>query len=209
MRGTGAMINCTVSGNLASSEGGGLYYGAGGGGLVIANSILRGNLAPSAPEVVYPEGVDSITWSNVGGGWPGVGNIDADPRFVAPASGDFSLGGDSPCIDAGDNGLVPLEIESDLAGEPRFVDDPATPDTGVGAPPIVDLGTFEFQGDATNCDADLDGDRIVGASDLAMLLSSWGTTGGKSGPPAADLDGDGIVGAGDLALLLSAWGVCG
>ena len=209
VRGTGAMINCTVSGNLASSEGGGLYYGAGGGGLVIANSILRGNLAPSAPEVVYPEGVDSITWSNVGGGWPGVGNIDADPRFVAPASGDFSLGGDSPCIDAGDNGLVPLEIESDLAGEPRFVDDPATPDTGVGAPPIVDLGTFEFQGDATNCDADLDGDRIVGASDLAMLLSSWGTTGGKSGPPAADLDGDGIVGAGDLALLLSAWGVCG
>ncbi len=209
VRGTGTLLNCTVTGNLASSEGGGLYYGEGGGGLVIANTIIRGNLAPSAPEVVYPGGADSIRFSNIGGGWPGAGNLDADPRFVAPASGDYSLAGDSPCIDAGDNDVLPFEIELDLAGEARFVDDPATPDTGVGAAPIIDLGAFEYQGPATSCPADLDGDSIVGPSDLAQLLGAWGATGGKGGSPAADLDGDGLVGAGDLAMLLGAWGACG
>lgn len=46
---------------------------------------------------------------------------------------------------------------------------------------------------------DLDGDGVVGAADLALLLSQWG------GEGAGDLDGDGTVGAGDLALLLAAW----
>jgi hypothetical protein len=49
---------------------------------------------------------------------------------------------------------------------------------------------------------DLDGDGIVGAADLAILLGSWGAAGG-----AADLDGDGSVGASDLALLLGAWSI--
>ncbi|MEY3027900.1 MAG: hypothetical protein RLZZ238_2797 [Planctomycetota bacterium] len=48
--------------------------------------------------------------------------------------------------------------------------------------------------------ADLDGDGLVNASDLAILLDGWGGSG------AADLDGDGTVGAADLAMLLDAWG---
>ena len=53
------------------------------------------------------------------------------------------------------------------------------------------------------CPADLDGNGIVGASDLGLLLLAWGTPGGP-----ADLNGDGIVGAADLGLLLLAWGPC-
>jgi hypothetical protein len=49
---------------------------------------------------------------------------------------------------------------------------------------------------------DLDLDGFVGASDLAALLSAWGS-GGKS---PADLDRDGAVGGADLAVLLSLWG---
>lgn len=51
----------------------------------------------------------------------------------------------SPAIDAGDNSFVPSGVVFDLDGNARFVDDPATDDTGVGAPPLVDLGAFEFQ----------------------------------------------------------------
>jgi hypothetical protein len=51
------------------------------------------------------------------------------------------------------------------------------------------------------CVADLDGDGIVGPSDLSAILGAWGT-------PKRDLDGDGITGAGDLSVLLSAWGDC-
>jgi len=52
-----------------------------------------------------------------------------------------------------------------------------------------------------DCIADIDGDGQVAASDLSLLLSSWGGT-------AADLDGDGATGAADLSLLLAAWGAC-
>ncbi len=48
---------------------------------------------------------------------------------------------------------------------------------------------------------DLDGDCIVGASDLLILLGEWGQ---RDSP--ADLNGDGIVGAADLLILLVNWG---
>ncbi len=58
-----------------------------------------------------------------------------------------------------------------------------------------------FTGVATDPE-DLDGDGVVGAGDLAILLASWGSCGGC----AADLTGDGVVSALDLATLLAAWG---
>ena len=51
------------------------------------------------------------------------------------------------------------------------------------------------------CPADLNGDGVVDAADLTILLTAWGT-------PDVDLDGDGTTGAGDLAILLAAWGPC-
>jgi hypothetical protein len=47
---------------------------------------------------------------------------------------------------------------------------------------------------------DLDGDGIVGAGDLAVVLSAWGQ------PGPSDLDGNGITDSKDLARLLSNWG---
>ena len=52
---------------------------------------------------------------------------------------------------------------------------------------------------ATTPTADLNGDGFVGASDLAILLNQWGTSG------TADFNGDGIVNAADMSVLLSAW----
>jgi hypothetical protein len=75
---------------------------------------------------------------------PGPGLISGDPLFVDPLNGDYRLLPGSPCIDAGDNTVVPLGITTDLRGAPRFLDDPLTPDTGVGAAPVVDMGAFEF-----------------------------------------------------------------
>ncbi|MFM1804637.1 MAG: hypothetical protein RL136_1516 [Planctomycetota bacterium] len=54
-----------------------------------------------------------------------------------------------------------------------------------------------------NCGADLNGDGLVGAPDVATLLDAWGKANS-----AADLDGDGLVGAADLAAMLDAWGAC-
>lgn len=54
------------------------------------------------------------------------------------------------------------------------------------------------------CLSDIDGNDTVGASDLLILLVSWGTDG--CGP--ADVNRDGEVGAGDLLQLLVDWGPC-
>ncbi|MSR17809.1 MAG: hypothetical protein EXS00_01360 [Phycisphaerales bacterium] len=49
---------------------------------------------------------------------------------------------------------------------------------------------------------DLDSDGLVAGSDLAVLLSHWGSTG------AGDLDCSGVVDGSDLATLLGGWGIC-
>ncbi len=52
---------------------------------------------------------------------------------------------------------------------------------------------------------DINGDGIVGASDLLLLLGNWGPCGDCNDCPA-DLDGNCTVGAADLLILLANWG---
>ena len=85
---------------------------------------------------------------------------------------------------------------------PRFVDDPDTPDSGNGDPPVVDMGAYEFQG--LPCPWDLDGDGNVGITDLLMLLEDFGSCDGSP----ADFDGDGCVGIVDLLTLIGNFGPC-
>jgi hypothetical protein len=84
-------------------------------------------------------------------------HLDLDPIFVDPlgpdgiaGSGDedFHLSCVSPLIDRGDNSGVPVGMLFD--GHARRLDDPATPDTGSGTAPIVDLGPYEFSCGCTN-----------------------------------------------------------
>jgi hypothetical protein len=56
------------------------------------------------------------------------------------------------------------------------------------------------------CAADLDADGVVGASDLGILLGSWGPSSVIGAP--GDLDCDADVDAADLATLLGLWGGC-
>ncbi len=57
---------------------------------------------------------------------------------------------------------------------------------------------------AAPCPWDMNGDDLVGAGDLLILLGSWGADPG--GPP--DFNGDGVVNAADLIELLGNWGPC-
>ena len=54
----------------------------------------------------------------------------------------------------------------------------------------------------TACDADINGDGVVGAPDLAALLGAWGACSGC----ASDVNNDGLVDAADLSALLGLWG---
>jgi hypothetical protein len=52
------------------------------------------------------------------------------------------------------------------------------------------------------CAADRNGDGVVNANDLALVLSSWGGCSGCAG----DTNSDGFVDGVDLALILNRWG---
>ncbi len=67
----------------------------------------------------------------------------ADPRWVAPGSGDLHLRAGSPAIDSADSG-APHQPSTDFAGAPR-VDDPATPNTGIGPRTYDDRGAYEYR----------------------------------------------------------------
>ena len=124
------LTNCTFSGNSAGTEGGGMYISPET-PAALTNCILWGD----TPEEIYPD-VAVITYSDVQGGYTGTGNIDADPRFVDAANGDFHLHACSPCIDTGDNTPSSLPLQ-DFEGDPRISDG-----NGDGEP-VVDMGVDE------------------------------------------------------------------
>ncbi len=66
---------------------------------------------------------------------------------------------------------------------------------------VVALLTNEFTPDAS---PDINGDGVVGVTDLLILLAAWGPCGDLGGC-TADLDGDGAVGVADLLELLANW----
>ncbi|MHC4587985.1 MAG: right-handed parallel beta-helix repeat-containing protein [Planctomycetota bacterium] len=201
----------------------------------VRNCVLWGNTASFGREIAlngdFPSDL-TVSYSDVQGGeadvyvqpgftlnW-GPGNIDADPLFADAGNGDYRLSAGSPCIDAGHNWHVPsdgadLDIDADteeltpldLGGGPRFADDPATADSGCGAPAVVDMGAYELLGTPAPHPVrlgDLDGDGVVGVLDFLALLASWGPC--EDGCCLADLDLDGVVGVVDFLILLANWG---
>lgn len=104
---------------------------------------------------------------------PGTGEISADPLLTG--GGGYRLGLASPAIDAGDNNAVPLFASTDLDGNPRFADDPATLDTGNGTAPIVDMGVHEIQFQQAIPTLSVPGLVVLVASLLSMIfvVLSW------------------------------------
>jgi parallel beta-helix repeat protein len=99
----------TITGNTAVAGGSGIYcnYSS----PTITNSIIWNN---EQDEIFIRESTPVVSYSDVGGGWPGEGNINADPLFVDPENDDYHLFPESPCIDTGDPGS-PLDPDSTRA----------------------------------------------------------------------------------------------
>jgi predicted outer membrane repeat protein len=186
----GSIVNCTLLGSAVE-----IHYWSD--WARITNSILGG------PPRVQPPGpfptvtncyLQSITPLYSGNGNIG-GSPSVSPRFADPdgpdnipgtLDDDLRLLPGSPCIDAGDSTALPPDILSDLAGNPRYFDDPGMPDAGSLTPPVIDMGAYEFQG--TSCLADFNGDGVVSGSDNDQFTNLFAI-----GDRATDLNRDGFV----------------
>jgi parallel beta-helix repeat protein/predicted outer membrane repeat protein len=169
------VINSTFVGNTSPAACAGLYIE--GQNHVYRNSIFWGNTDNSGSSQgaqINPGSNPSIQRccvQNWNGTLGGIGNHGLDPLFVdangadnvyGTADDDVRLTSGSPAVDAGDNAAVPIDdldadndanatevLPIDVAGLPRMQDDTATPDTGAGTPPIVDMGAHEFGAPST------------------------------------------------------------
>ena len=144
------VTNCTFSGN--SADYGGAIYCHYDSSPILNNCILWGNSADSGGNEIYIEDsgssctlnyccVDNTGYGGVTGNITENNCIHDDPQFVDAANGDYHLQDTSPCIDAGDNSLVPADVTTDLDGNQRIVDGDDPPD-GVAT---VDIGAYEYQ----------------------------------------------------------------
>jgi hypothetical protein len=158
------IINSVISSN-AADQGGGLWIT--GSQVEIVGTTVHGNSGFDASAMLIAYSTvnisSSICWYNplstpgnvieqsfsdveIGysvfqGGAAGPGNVNADPLFTDADNADYHLLPGSPAIDAADATLLP---EVDIEGQAR-VDDPDTPDTGIGDPPYADMGAYEYQ----------------------------------------------------------------
>ncbi len=89
----GLVNKCTIRNNTSASYGG-LYFQST--TIPITNTTVRGN---SAGQIGGYTG--EVTYSNIEGGWAGVGNIDENPMFATIAQPHGNILWGSPCIDAG------------------------------------------------------------------------------------------------------------
>ena len=163
------LTNCVFSSNHAGPGTGGAMYNRRSNDLILTNCTFAENSAnngdalafysylqkyPSALQLtncILWDGGDeiwnndnsaiTITYSDVQGGWPGEGNIDADPCFVDLGywdangvwiDGDYHLLRSSPCIDAGDPNYIAEPNETDLDGKPRIIGG------------RIDMGAYEY-----------------------------------------------------------------
>lgn len=147
-------INCLILNNEANF--GSAIYGP---STIVKNSIVWGK--DENHELIYHNGSNGPEVENsiVDGGYEfGVGIVNADPGFNDVENGDYRLTAGSPAIDAGDTIHFPIDttdmdndgdvtepLPFDMNYRSRFVNDPATTDSGSGGVRLADLGPFEFQ----------------------------------------------------------------
>ena len=206
--------HCTIADNDASQWGGGFCNDASDttpdAYVNVHNCILWGNedsrgqteaaqihtLTPPPPGVTPSVNVSSSCVQGWTGSLGGAGNVGVDPIFT-PGDPLYHPQALSPVTDAGDNSLVPAGVTTDLDGKARFTDNLYIEATGLGTPPIVDMGAYEYTEDCNDnglfdtCEFDCD--AIGGACNLPGCGQA--TDCDNSGIPddcKPDTDGDGI-----------------
>ncbi len=182
-----SVVHCTMTDHVGTV----IRSSQAGGGAVVRNSILWNPLGTDVSDagaaVSKVSSCDLATpWSGAGGG-----NITVDPQFMVTALGDFYPAPGSPCIDAGDNALVPAGVETDLDGRPRVLHN------------LVDQGAVEWWPGDFGRDDDVD---MEDWDTFAVSLRGPHLPLPLGSNPGVDFDGDGDCDLRDAAVFMTHFG---
>lgn len=122
-----ALINCTVVSNSAGSTGGGISGGA------ATNSILYFNTATFDANYFNAGPSSTIVFCCTQPSSGGAGTITNNPQFLNPGAEDYHLSSNSPCIDAGTNNTILVDLDGVQRIQP-----------GTGVVFVIDIGAYEY-----------------------------------------------------------------
>jgi hypothetical protein len=171
------VVNCTLVGNKTDptgirGDGGGIY-----GPSMVTNNIIWDNL--SASQLF---GTTSVTYSDIEGGFSGTGNIDTDPCFADPYSGDYHLQSEAGRWDTSTESWV-MDANTSVAI------DAGNPGCPLGDEPNdvnnirINMGAYGGTAEASKTPADwrsiadLTNDWVVDFNDLEVFVNYWLETG--------------------------------
>ena len=149
-----SIVNCTVSGNTSSQQGGGINLSVanvqwqGASYAPVVNTIVAGNTAPSGADVYFGTddcrnytGFNCLCPTEAYGANPRTG----DPLFLSPETGDFHLQSGSPARNAGDTARAEAVLGYSLSATNDFYGLDRVLETG------VDIGCAEFDPTQVSC----------------------------------------------------------
>lgn len=200
-----SIVNSIILGDSVVSEG----------NTNISYSIVEGG-APGAGNIATPP-IFLVDPDDGGDGWTDDPNTPGIDESANDDYGDLRLSLFSPGIDAGTNvnpvrdwsdldgdGCLTDVAEFDIAGEPRYQDQPFITDTGLGLEPLIDIGAYESSGYTygdCGCGGDIDQDGLIEGPDGVLMLDcqmgpDWAAL---IGCECSDLDRDADVDMRDVS----------
>ncbi|MEO1534624.1 MAG: hypothetical protein AAFS11_03570 [Planctomycetota bacterium] len=168
-------LQAAAHNNIFTTNPAGQSIGAfmGGGGMLDVSSNVISGFGLAVPVSTLITGRNTV--------------ITMPPVFDDPANMNFRPAIGSFLVDAGDNSLTPGSLTTDFDGNPRFMDEPATPTTGPSGSFSVDFGAYERVGDLPpDCIADVNGDGDLNPADFNAWVLAFNTD-----APECDQNGDG------------------
>jgi len=162
------MVNNTIFGNSSSGQGGGMYIADYSSVNAIYNNIFWNNTVtvPGNGGDIYESGSSTSYFCNndindLYGVWTvALNNVNVDPQFFNPLTGDLHLQSTSPCRNAGSNS-VPSLPATDLDGNSIT--------NGSGG---VDLGCYVFNNTATH-PADTNNAFALTLAEFNAYAAAW------------------------------------
>ncbi len=176
------IVNCTVAGNSASQQGGGINLSVPSGQLYwqgtsyapVVNTIIAGNDAPAGADLYFGNddcrnytGYNCLCPTETYGANPRTG----DPMFMAPKSGDFRLQPGSPARNAGDAAKAESVLRHALAGTDDFYGLDRILESA------VDIGCAEFDPTVVACSVVKSKDPVFTGETVTLTASVSGFDG--------------------------------